>query len=53
MQKPLEARVSDPLELGLQAVGSYQIRMLGTELGYSVRVIHTLNCWSVSPVPDG
>lgn len=38
----VQKRVSDPLELWLQAIQSFLTSMLGTELGSSTLVIHPL-----------
>jgi hypothetical protein len=46
----MKARVvGSPLELDLQAAVSLQIRMLGTELRFSARVVCTLCHGALSP----
>lgn len=39
-----QKRVYDPLQLELQAGVSCQIRVQGTELGSSARMVRVLNC---------
>lgn len=46
-----QKKASDPLVLGLQAVESHPLWVLGTKLKSRVRAASVLNCWSISPVP--
>lgn len=38
--------------LNLQAVVSYSMWVMGTELGSSARTVHALNHWTISPGPS-
>lgn len=46
-----QKRESDPLELALQAVVSYD-GSAGTKLGSLARTINVLNHWAISPAPS-
>lgn len=46
-----QIRMSDPLEQELQAAVSCLIMDAGIKLMSSLRTVHSLNCYAITPVP--